>query len=390
MGEKIIFAEGTKIGVLGESTLSYLVSGYIKNYRRNRQAILDKHSWKTSGTGAAFRGDVNTMDTDIDAAVKEASINGTAFIDNEQFVYSVSIDGFSGLFIKNFAECDNESHIVHDNKTAFLSMDYNSELKKLVVSIQGSGMDRNLASVDMRNGHYYLLTEGDSMDENPSWSRCNTQKLYFDTAGIGRDASDMVVALSQRVINSLDFNSGDLEEVISFDKYDCLLPKEDERGELYFIKKPYSLPKTKSTSVLDFLLIPFKLARAIFNWMEFFTMRYTGEAFRSAGNNPTKNRNNPKELFIQGNLVNVEKTLKENTTRGEKYPGIAPRNWELVKRKRDGELVTIKKGVIDYDINAEGAVIYSNGQYLIKLHKDGTEEVLEKVSLASKIKVYSK
>jgi hypothetical protein len=93
-----------------------------------------------------------------------------------------------------------------------------------------------------------------------------------------------------------------------------------------------------------------------------------------------------KDLIINGNIINAEKILKENLARGEKYAGIAPKEWELVRMDADGEQKSIKKGVLGFDINKNNEIVYSNGKYIIKISPDGKEEVVEKVDFVEKIK----
>lgn len=181
--------------------------------------------------------------------------------------------------------------------------------------------------------------------------------------------------------------TGDLEEVVSSEKYDYYLPKSDEEGNVYFIRKPFSINEKPKGSIKDTLLIPVKISRAIYNWMELFTMRYSGETFKKRGPNPAKSDPDEKQVFINGNLINADKALKENQKRGEKFPGIAPGDWELIKLDSAGKTHTLKRGVIDYDLTSEGDIIYSNGNSLIKLSIDGQEEVISKVELARVIKV---
>lgn len=49
---------------------------------------------------------------------------------------------------------------------------------------------------------------------------------------------------------------------------------------------------------------------------------------------------------------------------------------------------TIKKDVLDYDINSDGDIVYSNGNYLIKLSCDGQEEIIKRIELARIIKAF--
>ncbi|KPU45703.1 hypothetical protein OXPF_09360 [Oxobacter pfennigii] len=389
MNEKIIFANEIKIGFCDNSSVTYYESEYFKKYNKNLKDIKQRSAWKTEGSGAAFMG-VSNPYTRLDEGKITGQIHGVTFIeDGAKIIYSISVNEFSGLFIKSLNDAaSEEGHIIHDTKIKFFNMDYNKNTDKIAISVGSSVTDTDIAVLDVKTGHYHLVTEGNCKDENPVWSHSGNV-IYYDSSGAATDNEGNFTAWSPRGINRLDLDTGEIDEIVYFDKFDCFLPKEDSMGNMYFIKRP--LDSGKSTgSFLDALLIPFKIMKAIYNWLEFFTMRYTGQTFSSGGKNPSNSKTrNPEESFINGNLINVEKTLKENKDRGEKNPGIIPRTWELMKRTPDGSIKTVKKGVLDYDINNRGDIIYSNGKYIIKLNDSGKEEVLEKVELADKIKCFS-
>ena len=141
-------------------------------------------------------------------------------------------------------------------------------------------------------------------------------------------------------------------------------------------------------SFKDFLLIPFRLGKAIYSFLQFFSMRYTGEPLSSAGPNPLKAKpKDPKEIFINGNVINAEQAFKENRAKGDAYPGIAPRTWELTRRETDGTLTCIRKGVIDFDLTETGEIVYSNGKYLIRMGREGKEQVIEKTDFINRVRV---
>lgn len=93
----------------------------------------------------------------------------------------------------------------------------------------------------------------------------------------------------------------------------------------------------------------------------------------------------PKEIMINENIINVEKTYQENKLNGQAYPGIAPKNWELMCLDSKGNMRSIKQGVLGYAISSNGQVVYSNGKYIILISEDGKEEVLQKIDFIDRI-----
>ena len=198
-------------------------------------------------------------------------------------------------------------------------------------------------------------------------------------------------AYGSSTINRFDLSNGEIEEVVSLANHDCLLPKLDALGNLYYLKRPSGYAAGRGnplTDIIDIFLIPFRLLRAIYSYFNFFAIRFTGTPLRSRDGVNVKSRElDEKTVFINGNIIHAQKNLQRNRRSGDKYPGIAPRNWELMRRDASGKTVCLRRGVLDYDVSAQGEIVFSNGKYLIKINKDMSEEVLLKADLVTKIAI---
>lgn len=391
MDEKIVFAARNRLGCCTGSSVSLATCHYLEKYKKNREMLQQKNAWKTEGMGAAFRGMQPRPGHDLEAIDARAAVNGISFASNDKVIYSLSVENYSGIFLKNPKDdAETEGHIIHDNKTQFLNLDYNRRTDEIVVSVQDGHWQRHLALFEPKSARYRTVTEGDCFDENPVWGKAAPRSVYYDSAGVGKDGAGRVFGVGEKVINRLDLDSGTITELVSIPKYDCVLPKVNCQDTLYFVKRPHQKPGARGMSFKDFLLIPFRLARAIFVWIEFFTIRYTGQPLSSAGSDPAQaKQRDPKEIFINGNMVNAEQALRENRARGEAFPGVAPRTWELMRREKDGELRSIKKGVIDFDLSGDNDLIYSNGKYIIRMDRSGKETVIDTIDLVSRVRVYN-
>jgi hypothetical protein len=51
-----------------------------------------------------------------------------------------------------------------------------------------------------------------------------------------------------------------------------------------------------------------------------------------------------------------------------------PASWQLARRSRDGREEVLAKGVLAYDLAANGTVAYSNGNAIFVRHPDGKKE----------------
>lgn len=387
--DRVIAICGERLAIIEDDKVNYLSSQYHKKYNKNRIDIKNKHAWKTQGTGAAFMGAHNPYQGH-EPENNIAVINGAAFIEYpNKIAYSITVNEMSGVFIKDSSDDSiEEGHIIHSMDAEFCNIDYDSNKNNILMSVREGLMEKHIALLNINNGHYNTITEGECIDENPVYSMNNPDVIYYDSRGIGMSANRDLLDYNHKMIYKLDLVSGDLCEAVDIERYDCFKPKDDYLGNLYFIKKPHNERTAKKGSFFDAVLIPFRLLKAVFSWMNFFSVRYTGETLTTGGQNPAKSKQKTQEqLFIEGNLKNAEENLKENTASGEKFPGVAPRSWELIKMSESGQMKCVKKGVLDFDIDRDGNLAISNGKYIITIDKDGREEVLCKLDLATKVRI---
>lgn len=130
-------------------------------------------------------------------------------------------------------------------------------------------------------------------------------------------------------------------------------------GDLYFIKRPYEPPHTTvGNLLLDTLMFPFRLLRAVFHYLNFFSMMYSKKPLTSAGG-PRINED-AKTLILRGKRIETEKALKKlQPIQGA--PSLVPQTWQLVRCKQNGEQTIIATHVASYCINNDDHIIYSNG-----------------------------
>ena len=130
-------------------------------------------------------------------------------------------------------------------------------------------------------------------------------------------------------------------------------------GDLYFIKRPYEPPHATVGNLLsDTLLFPFRLLRAVFHYLNFFSMMYSKKPLTSAGG-PRINAD-AKTLILRGKRIETEKALKKlQPIQGA--PSLVPASWQLIRCKPDGEKTVVATHVASYCINGDDHVIYSNG-----------------------------
>ena len=360
-------------------------SDFFDKYIENSIRETEKGAWKHSGEGAKFRGDaIEYLRRDQANEIIRSEITSLNFIDDENINYSLFVNDVSAVYIKSLTDKKNsESHVLHDNN---LIIKGSSELNgKIALTISNDGITSHLAIFSKNDSDYRLVTDGDSYDDYPSYSKSNDGVILFSSKGVGRDYNGNFVEYSPSSIYTYNEYSLEVNEIFSSKDYSFIKPKQNKNGDIYAIRRPIK-EKKQSNLFLNVLLIPFRLIKAIYYMFESFTRAYTGKGFTENSSNPAKrNDKNARQIFIDGNLIYADKEYKLNKKHSKDLAGIIPRSYELVKILANGEVEVIKKGVIAYDFLDDGFVV-SNGKYILKTDGTKTEKIAE-CKLATTISV---
>jgi len=385
MDKKIIFLSDGSLHTWQDGEFVAQKSLIYEDYKRKIREIEQKNEWKKAGSGAAFMGVY--FNEEASAALDyKVPINGIAFCQGSKIVYSLNFEKSNGLYIKNIQNVEEKEYAVMVNANiTFHELDVDSQ-NNIIVSIGAGYFEKHLALMHTDNSDFTQLTEGDCLDQNPRWSKKYPDVIYYDSCGIAFTDNGHFLAYGPRSIYRFNTKTKELDEVLSDDNFDFYCPYQDENGDLFYIKRPYKPRQDNKNPIKDFLLAPFKILRAIGGWLDFFTVRYTGENLKTSGPNPAKHSNKtPEELFVDGNLLKAEQNLKNNMRMGDAHPGYIPKDWQLMVKSADGEEKVLKHGVLSYCMMPKNELIYSNGQYIIFAESNSKEKVLAKAHLATKI-----
>ncbi|MEC8122745.1 MAG: hypothetical protein VX125_02655 [Pseudomonadota bacterium] len=357
----------------------------IDQYKKNLVEIQQRKEWKTKGTGAQFTGNFS-QDDQVD--LNHIFPTDVVLTSDHKMIYTACLQEGTSINIKSLNDLqETEGLILRKNDFVVQDMAYDEAKKRLALSVNSNGYERHICILPLDANRTQYLTEGDCQDSNPCFDPQDTMQLYYDSCGLAY--GEHRIAYSPKEIYHLDMGTGELQTVASDPKFDFFKPKMDSLGNLYFIKRPYSRDGSHHspvTTIKDIIFAPFKIIRAIVGWLDFFTQRYTGESLKTtSGNNPAKSQQkSEEELFVEGNLIKVQQNLERNQKSGEKYPGMIPKSWELVKMSPTGEMTTLKRGVMSFALK-DDTIFYSNGKYLIELDADQNEHLRIEAKLISKI-----
>ena len=392
--EKMYCFDGTKTSELPSTAKDM----YLDRLYRNAQA----REWKTGGSGAMF-----TQSFDPYSA-EDRIQNVTTYTDcilakANEILFTQTTDGISGLYIKR--EGSDDGIVFSDNTSVYTAFDlYQGEI---AIAVECAG-ESHIGICPENSVRLRMLTEGESLDTYPAWSRFEDGIIYYSSSGFAIESRRQAVEkddpsptgrmmaaqkkTSRRVgptaLYRLDIRNADIRECFSDDRFDYLRPRTDRQGNLYFIKKPYQATHETSGTLgclVDTLLFPFRLIGALLGFLNIFSMIYSGKALHRNQGSAAKNKDE-KSIYLDGNMINAEKELKNNRKKGDRNPGIVPRSYELCCASPSGEITVLKKGVIAYTLANDG-IYYSNGSMIIHLDQNGNETLITKAERVTQLSV---
>jgi hypothetical protein len=152
---------------------------------------------------------------------------------------------------------------------------------------------------------------------------------------------------------------------------DLLTPQMTADGTLYYIRRPYTTGRELNPLrvLKDIVLFPFRLGYAVFHYLQVFSMIYTGKKLTGAGG-PQARQLDTKEMMIWGNRVSAELMAKTE----DEAPDLVPKSWQLIRERKNYDPEVLARGVLAYDLAADGSLVYSNGSAIFVRDSKGRTE----------------
>jgi hypothetical protein len=301
-------------------------------------------------------------------------------------LYALDTGAVGGLFSYDLRE-NYESRLFHKNE--FRANDLAHHPTRDCVALSLPMEDGSAALAVMRPGGKGLqqITEGDAVDQAPSWvpdaatpPDPERMILIYQSAGIARNQQGIATALGPYSIQRLDIDRSTLTAVLENPQFDYLVPRvrlEDGQEILYFIRRPYKPEGHTSYTPLqvmkDIFLFPFRLVRAIFGFLNFFSVMFSGKPLTTAGG-PNQQKVDTRFMMLHGKIIDAEKVLKA-AAKGQPL-ALVPNSWELVRRAAAGKETVLAQGVLSFDLAPNGTVIYTNGSEIFTLAPDAKPQRL--------------
>jgi hypothetical protein len=279
-------------------------------------------------------------------------------------LYALDTDHVGGLFRRDLAE-DHEQRLIHRQQFRARDVTRRTSDGTLALSLHKDDGTAHLAVMSAEGRGLKQVTEGDAVDEAPSWSD-DGRTLLFQSAGIGRNAAGVMIALGPYAVQELDLDAGRVTTLVEDDGHDHLLPRR-AAGATYYVRRPYQ-PGGQPVSALrvaaDVLLFPFRLARAVVHFLNFISIMFARKPLMTAGGPPNEGPDQ-RYVMLWGKMIDAEKVLK----RGRRAGGdaLVPKDWQLIRRETTGAEHVLAQGVVAFDVAADGGLIYTNGSRVFQL-----------------------
>lgn len=353
------------------------VQSVVDRQERSRQL----HGWKQDTAFARSFTGRRQPDSADDVVLQTCAMR---FIGDGRMLYFLRDDRVGGLFEQDL-KSGQEKRLVHKQNLAFEDLNPSPDGRQLLCSQHAANGSANICRMQADGSGYRELTGGDTVDSAPAWVPGEPHLVLFQTSGLARAPAGHVLALGPASIQLLDTVKGTVTPVLEDPKLDFLQPRVDGDGQLYFIRRPYEAPRyTHSNFMTDALLFPFRLLRALFHYLNFFSLMYTRKPLTSASG-PLLEAD-LKEILVKGKRIDAEAALRK----GESVNGVStlvPKTWQLMARDRNGRERMLATHVVCFDIADDGSVYYSTGYGVFRLDRQGARRLVLKDRLIAELVV---
>ncbi len=277
-----------------------------------------------------------------------------------ELIYSLETDEISGVFAVDSNGVEQRLFHTADFRVRHLAM--HPDRSSIAGSVCYLNLLANLAVMNADGSNLHEVSEGDSIDLAPRWVPGESNRLVFQSAGLGRNAAGRYAGTSPFAVQELDLDSGEIACLAEDPEADLLGPQKDADGALYYIRRPRPGPHTAANPLgilKDTVLFPFRLSFAVFQFFNFFSMKYTGRPL-STSRGALQRVPDLRRMMVWGNLIDVDQAAREDRSGDPNAPSLVPPDWQLIRQTRTGKDL-LAKGVLSFDFSDDGSVLYSNG-----------------------------
>jgi hypothetical protein len=365
----LAYLEQGKLHLFGGGSTAAMESPFGRSLRERAAQIHNRNAWKMQGHGAQFMRGMLWPAQAHDPGEFRIAITSIARGRNPgEVFYSLETDEISGVFTVQLGSVEQRLFHTADFRVRHIAVD--PQGRGIAVAVLHPSLTANIAVLDEDGSAFQEVSEGDSVDLAPRWAPGPGRRLVFQSAGLGRDGAGRYSGVGPFAVHRLDLDSGELECLAEEPDSDLLAPQADAEGTLYYIRRPYASQNKRAVDpfgiIKDTLLFPFRMAFAIFQFFNFFSMRYTGKPL-SNSKGGVQNMPDLRQMMLRGNLTDA---MQEGKAGEAGAVSKVPSSWQLVRQSPDTKEI-LAKGVLSFDFARDGSVLYSNGTEVHKMGPNG-------------------
>jgi hypothetical protein len=354
-------------------------SPYIQQVVDRLERSKERNAWKQ---GTSFQVAAHGGVRDFEGAGAGIRFSSAILHKDRALLYFLTDDAIGGLFSFDL-DTGVEQRLLHKQKLALSDLQLDASGSRIVATSAGPDGISNIATLDIEGNQFREMTAGDTLDAAPAWVAGEPDTIVYQSAGLARSPQGYVAATGHTTIQKLNMRTGSIQTVLESGTHDFLHPRIGADGVLHFIRRPYETANYSAGNILlDTLLFPFRLLRAVFHFLNFFSLMYSRKPLTGAAG--PKVQADIKHIILKGRHIDAEKALRqENAING--VASLVPRSWELVARTQQGQETVLATNVASYDLLANGSIIYSNGRAMFKLGNGSQAGVLLQADLIGDI-----
>ncbi|MEM8873417.1 MAG: hypothetical protein AAGD32_04075 [Planctomycetota bacterium] len=380
----VFIAEGKLFVRLPGERMRELVSPFAEDFLARSEASAARNEWKSGSagwnSGAGGFGLLGGGEAQIEP-VKPMTFH-TVAAHGSTIYYGMSIGRTNGLF-RHELDQEDEYRMAHGPDWEVRDIAPHPD-GRLLYSRRDENGSANLHVFPAGGGRPTPLTEGDTLDEAPSW---DGDAILYHAIGIARTADGFIGAYGPATIERLDPEDGSVTTLVEDPAFDYLNPMRDPAGRLHAIRRPYKPdgePISMWVATREFFLFPFRLGAAVLHFANAFTQFFSNKPMVAAGG-ASHRVTPPRRLMLRNQMISADKAARKAST--GQPPPIVPKDWQLVRFETDrAEPEVLAEHVGSFALDG-GDVVYADGSNLHRLAADGTASHVTSATLISAIAV---
>ena len=350
--------------------LRELQSPHVRTVMDRMERHQQLHGWKE---GTAFSRSFTGRDRHMSTDAVGIQATSAQFAAHDRVLYFLRDDSFGGLFEYDLAQ-DTEKRLLHKQYLSLEDLRIHPDGHQLLCAQHARNGAANIVVMDADGSNYRELTSGDTVDTAPAWVPGQAHAVLFQSSGLARNPAGYVLAQGPTSIQMVDTAAGSLTEILEDPHLDFLQPRVGANGFLYFIRRPYEAPRYgMESAVTDALLFPFRVLRALFHYLNFFSLMYSRKPLITASGPAVQA--DLKDILIKGKRLDADAALRTGILLNG-VPSLVPASWELVCRSPQGEEHVLASHVASFDIGSDGTLLFSNGYGVFALEGANPPQVL--------------